>query len=169
MPLLNLSDNEQRDFDAVPSGRYFAEVYECEERETGPGGKLPEGTPMIWIHFKITGKVGEDDGPNEESEWYNRRVFRNMIVPPETLDGKPYKNYKMFNGQIVRFFLALGFSEDEVTAGDFEPELEDQQEKPLIIQVQKKKVKGTTDEFNNEVTGFRRTDEVETTTSGGLL
>src|SRR4051794_30340494 len=125
MPLLNLSENEQRDFDAIAPGRYFAEVYECEMRETG-GGKLPKGTPMIWIHFKVTGRVGEDDGPSDESQFYNRRLFRNLIVPPETLDGKPYKSFKQFNGMIVRFFVALGYDEDEVTGGDFDPDLDEQ-------------------------------------------
>lgn len=169
MPLLDLSENEQRDFNPIPPGRYYAEVYECEERETGPGGKLPEGTPMIWVHFRITGKVGEDEGPTEDSEYWNRRVFRNLIVPPRELDGKAYKSYKMFNGAIVAFFKGLGYPEDEVIGGGFEPDLDEQVEKALIIQVSRKKDEKAASGFKNEVEAFISLDSVDAGEKSGLL
>jgi hypothetical protein len=172
VPLLNLTENEQQDFDAIDSGRYFAEIYEAEERQTkgGENAKLPKGTPFIWLHFKITGRVGEDDGPNEESEYYNRRVFRNLIVPPEKVAGKKYEHYKKMNGQIVRFLTCAGYPEEEVTKGDFELDTDDLVERPIIVVVKKKPDKAEEGAFINEVAGFRNINDVqEAGASSGLL
>lgn len=168
-PLLNLSENESAEFEALPPGRYFANVFEIEEREIqGENGKLPKGTPMIWIHFQITGRVGEDEGPNEESPYWNRRAFRNLVVPPEELNGKKYEHYKKMNGMIVRFFISLGHPEEEVTSGSFDPDLEDEQGKELIIQLNRRK-NTQTDEMDNNVVGFRSIEEVAGVNPSGLL
>jgi hypothetical protein len=178
MPLLNLTDNEQMDFDAIPSGKYWAEVFDAEERETkgGEGAKLPKGTPMIWLHFKILGKVGEDDGPNEDSDYYNRRVFRTLVIPPAKIGGKAYEHYKKMNGQIVRCLVALGYTEEEVTAGDFELDVDDLIERQAVLSVKKKLRKGTggetgePEEWDNEVAGFRNVNDVQaSSSSSGLL
>ena len=170
MPLLNLSENEQQDFDAIPSGRYWAEIFDAEERETkgGENAKLPKGTPMIWIHFKILGKIGEDSEPGESSSFFNRRVFRTLVVPPEKIGGKKYEHFKKMNGQIVRFLTAAGFTEEEVTRGDFELDCDDLVERQMIITVKKKARAGEDDVYDNEVAGFRNMDSVEAG-SGGIL
>jgi hypothetical protein len=161
MPLLNLTDNEQLEFDALEPGWYFAEVFEAEDRETkgSDDAKLPKGTPMIWMHFKITGRVGEDAGPTEESEYYNRRAFRSLIIPPETLDGKPYAHFKKMNGMIIRCLMAMGYTEEELTSGDFDLDTDDLIEKQLAIRLNRKP--GRDGEMQNNVIGFRSLSEVQ--------
>lgn len=169
MPTLDLTQYEEQNFDALEPGRYFAQIFEIEERETqgGPGAKMPEGTPMIWVHFLITGRVGEDSGPNEESPYYNRRAFTNMVIPTAeyiALDPKNAKKAKTMNGRIVSFFKAVGFSEEEVTTAGFEPDLEDLVERQLGIQLNRKEridpeTKKGTGEYNNNVVGMKPLEE----------
>ena len=175
-PLLNLTDNEQVDFeyDAIPSGKYWAEIFDADERETkgSEGSKLPKGTPMIWTHWKILGRVGEDDGPgesHEDSEYYNRRVFRTLVVPPAKINGKAYEHYKKMNGQIVRFLVAIGYSEADVTGGNFELDMNDLVERRAVLSVKKKLKRGTDDEYDNEVSGFRSLADVASASESGLL
>lgn len=175
MPLLNLADNEQMEFDAIPSGKYWVEVFDAEERETkgSEGSKLPKGTPMIWLHLKVLGKVGTDNGPeDEESEFYNRRLFRTLVIPPAKIGNKAYEHYKRMNGQIVRMLTSLGYTEEEVTGGDFELDTDDLVERRCVVTVKKKKRSGTDgddEEWDNEVAGFRGLDEVSSSSSSGLL
>lgn len=174
MPLLNLTENEQQDFDALPGGRYFVEVFDAEDRETkgAEGAKLPAGTPMIWLHLKVLGRVGEDDGPNEESEYYNRRLFRHMVIPPEKIGSKKYEHFKKMNGQIVRMLVAFGYPEEEVVGGGFELDTDELIEKQAIASVKRKRVKGSdpnAEEWENEVSGFRSIDSVDTSTTGSLI
>lgn len=168
MPMLDLTNHEEMNFDAIPPGKYFAQVYEIEERETSGEGKLPKGTAMIWVHFLITGRVGEDDGDNEESEYYNRRAFTNLTIPPSDYDPK---KAKMMNGNIVSFFKALGHTEEEVTSGDFEPDLDEEYEKPLVIILNRKPNKFKGGELDNNVIGYKSRADVadETPAAGGLV
>lgn len=113
---LNLKDADVKGFDAIPANTYDATVYEVTMGETkgSEGSKLPAGTPFINVQFKIDG-----------GEYDNRRVFRKFIIPPAKVNGKPYEHKAMMEGMLVKFFVALGFDEDAVTAESFEPELED--------------------------------------------
>src|SRR4051794_9000571 len=104
MPMLNLTDHQEMSNDAVPRGRYYAEVVDLDERETKNEGKLPKGTPMIFAHFKVIGKGGDDGGENGVSEFYNRRVFTNFIIPPDDYDPK---SAKFMRGRLVSFFKAV--------------------------------------------------------------
>lgn len=142
MPLLDLSQASDTSFDPFSSGTYDAVVYEAkmdEIKNKDGNGKLPAGTPMIKVQFKITGGpagnefpedgVGDakpfEAGSGEDYKLFNRRVFRNYIIPPAKLDGKKYEHYEMMNGMLVRFLTSLGFTEEEVKAGDFDLNLED--------------------------------------------
>src|SRR4051794_20188197 len=122
-PLLNLADADTSGFAALPSGSYHCEVFSASMVETAgkEGAKLPPKTPGINFQFKVLGKVGEEVG--EDSPYYNRRVFRAWYIPPEKGYDKA-KGQKM-KGMIVRLFTSLGYPEDEVIAGDFDPDLEE--------------------------------------------
>lgn len=113
---LNLSNADVKGFDAIPANTYDATVYEVSMGETkgGEGSKLPGGTPFLNVQFKIDG-----------GEYDNRRVFRKFIIPPAKVNGKAYEHKAMMEGMLVKFFLAIGYDEAEVTGEDFEPELED--------------------------------------------
>lgn len=115
--LLNLTDAE--DFKPLPPGAYQCEVFNVEMTETkgGDDAKLPKGTPMMKIQYKVLAtEDGEtevdDDGKNVKLE--NRRFFGQYVIPPKEIDGTPYEHYGMMLGQIVRLFKALGWEETEI-------------------------------------------------------
>jgi hypothetical protein len=105
---------------------------------------------MIFCHFMITGKVGETDVVDEEYEYYNRRVFRNLVIPPEDYDAKKRKS---MNGMIVALYRGAGYTDEEITSGDFSVDTEDLIEKPLVLQLTRKLNKETKD-LENNVVGF---------------
>lgn len=152
MPTLNLTDfDEQQSFEAIPPGKYFAEIFDAEDRETagGENAKMPEGTPMIFCHFLITGKVGEVE-QGEDSTYYNRRAFRNLVIPPEDYDAN---KRKAMNGMIVALYRAVGFTDEQITSGDFDVDTEDLVEKKLVIQLNRRKNR-LSQEMENNVVGF---------------
>jgi hypothetical protein len=110
---LNLKNADLKGFDAIPAGTYDCTVYEATMGET-EGGKLPKGTPFINVQFKVDG-----------GEYDNRRVFRKFIIAPPKIDGKAYEHKAMMDGMLAKFFIAIGYTEDEVLGGSFEPDLED--------------------------------------------
>jgi len=127
-PLLDLSDADLSGFEALPADTYNAEVYEVDMGETkgGDNAKLPKGTPVMNVQFRIT-----------DEEFENRRVFNGFIFAPAEIDGKPYPNKKMMDGILARFFMAIGYSTEEVTSGDFEPDFEDMKGRPCRVVVSK--------------------------------
>lgn len=155
---LNLTDfDEPTGYDPVPPGKYFATVEDAEDRETqgGEGKKMPEGTPMVWLHFKITGKVGEEE-QGEGTPYYNKRAFRQLVVPPADYD--PTKR-KQMNGMLVSMYRGLGWTMDEITSGEFNIEAQDLIERSCIIQVNRRArkdadTKQPTGEYENQILGF---------------
>jgi hypothetical protein len=159
---LNLQDADLKGFDPLEPGRYNAEVYEFtmdSVKNTSGVGKMPAGTPMVKVQFKLT------DEPNE-----NRRVFSQYVIPPKDYDkGKAAK----MKGMLARLFIALGASEEEVLSKDFDPDFEDYKDVPCVV-VLGKEPKKTRDgqiiegEYNNPVKGVKPAGSVATA-SGGLL
>lgn len=113
---LNMSDADLKGFEPLPAGTYDAVVYEVTMKETkgSDGAKLPAGTPMLNVQFKIDG-----------GEYDNRRVFRSFIIAPEKIGKDKYDKKAMFDGMLARFFMAIGYEESEVVSDSFEPEIED--------------------------------------------
>lgn len=167
-PVLNLTDNEEMSFDAMPPGKYFVQVFTSEMRETSGDGKLPKGTEMLWVHFLIEGKVGEDDGASEESEYYNRRAFANLVIPPDDYDAK---KARMMRGNMVSFLRSAGYTQEEITNGEFELDPGDLEERRLIVILNRKPNAYKGGELDNNVIGFKHVDEVaeEGAPAGGLL
>lgn len=148
MPLLNLKDADTSGFDPIPAGTYDAAIYEAkmdEVKNASGEGKLPAGTPMVKVQFKIT------EG-GEEGEYYNRRVFRNFIIPPE----KGYDKAKAakMKGMFVRFLTAIGYEESEIVSADFDLNLEELAGKECRVVVA---VRPATEEYEaqNEVKGVK--------------
>lgn len=161
MPLLDLTEREEMSFEPVPAGKYRASIYDAEERSTGGSGKLPEGTPMIAIQWKLEEALFETQENIE-----NRRVFSQNVVPPKEINGEPYKNYKMMNGMIFRLLESIGYTEEELSAGDFELDYDDMKGREAVITVGRYSYKDPdTDEetIRNNVKGFRPVREAETT------
>jgi hypothetical protein len=140
----------------MPPGKYYATVFDAEDRETrgSENSKMPAGTPMIYLHFMITGKVGETEVDDPGYEYYDRRQFRNLVVPPEDYDEKKRKS---MNGMIVALYKAFGYTTEEITSGTFEVDTEDLIEKPLVIQITRR-TNRLTNEVENSVVGFYSID-----------
>jgi hypothetical protein len=159
-PLLDLTDREDADFSPVPAGKYRATVHEAEERATGGSGKLPEGTPMIAIQWKLEEALFETEENIE-----NRRVFSQNVVPPKEIDGAPYKNYKLMNGIIFRLLESLGYSEEVLSSGEFELDYDDMKGREAILTVGRYEYEDpdTAEKtVRNNVKGFRPVREEET-------
>jgi len=146
---LNLSDADLSGFDAVDAGRYNAEVFEMKMdavKNTSGKGKLPAGTPMIKVQFKLL-----DNGVE------NRRVFVSYAIPPTTYDAKKAATMK---GMIARFFMALGEPEEKVLSNTFDPDFDDYVGRSCVVIVGKEPKKTSEGiviegEFNNPVKGVK--------------
>lgn len=129
-PLLNLSNADESEATFIPltPGPYEATIQEAKWEETSGTGKLPAGTPMLNIQFKITDAKLESEKERKDkkaNELVSDRVFDRYIIPPDKVDGKPYQHKAMMEGQLVRFLLAVGYDSDEVKSGKFELDVED--------------------------------------------
>jgi len=154
MPTLDLSNyDEQKTFDAIPAGKYFVNIFDAEDRETagGENAKMPAGTAMIFLHCQVTGKVGETGPDDENYEFYNRRLFRNLTVPPEGYDEK---KSRAMRGMIVALYQAVGVPTEQITTPGFEYDTEDLIEKKLVVQVSRVKDKFNEGQMKNEIQGF---------------
>jgi len=158
---LNLSDADLSGFEAIDPGRYNAEVFEMSwDAVKNAGGKTPVGTPMLKIQFRLT-----DEGVE------NRRVFTQYVVPPADYD--PKKKATM-NGMIAQYFIALGFTEEQVKDKKFNPDFEDLKGREVVVVLgreQKKDRDGNLveGEFNNPVKGVKPAGSIASGSSGGLL
>ncbi len=159
MGLLDLSGADTSGFEAIPAGTYPAEIHEVAMKETkgGENAKLPAGTPYINVQYRIT-----------DPEYDNRRVFGKYIIAPAKVDGKKYEAKAKMDGMLARFFIALGYEEDEVTSGTFEPDLEDLVGRACKVTVKQRDYQG---EMQNDVTGVRplSDDEAAAPAGSGLL
>ena len=160
---LNLADADLSGFDPLEPGRYNAEIFEISwdaVKNTDGTGKMPAGTPMLKIQFRLT------EEPN-----INRRVFVTYVNPPKDYDQA--KAAKM-RGMIARFFIALGISEETVRSAKFEPDFDALRETPCVVVVGKEQKRARTGEiiegeFNNPVKGVKPAGSIATTSSGALL
>jgi hypothetical protein len=119
MPLkVNLKNAKEQNFEPLPAGTYDATVFEVKEKKTkgGDNAKLPADTPMIATQFKIN---------DESGEYENRRVFDQMVIPPEKIDGQPYEHYQTMMDSVFTYFAAIGFSPDEIRGWKELPDYEE--------------------------------------------
>lgn len=140
---LNLADADMKGFDPLEPSRYNAEVVEITwDAVKNDTGKTPIGTPIMKVQFKIT-----------DEEYDNRRVWTQFVIPPKDYDKSKAAKMK---GMIARFFIALGFSEEEVLSKNFEPDLDDLAGTACVVAVGKEPKKDRQGnviegEFNNPV------------------
>lgn len=151
---LNLADADIEGFAPLDAGRYDAEVFEIKMDATKNEGKMPIGTPMIKIQFKLTGEGVE-----------NRRVFTQFVVPPNNYDKKKAATMK---GMIARFFMALGDTEETVRSKNFNPDFQDYLGRPCVVTLSKEEYPAGSGEFQNRVKGIKAAGTLTGNTSGLL-
>ena len=88
MPVLNLSNTPDNNFEPIPAGTYSLEVVEIEEREGKDSGK-----PYLNVQFAV---------PADADEFANRRIFCAMTM----------EESKAF--MLVQFLRALGYTDEEL-------------------------------------------------------
>lgn len=149
---LNLSDADTRGFDALDAGKYNAEVFEMSwdaVKNTDGQGKMPAGTPMLKVQFKIL--EPKIDGELVDQD---RRQFTQFVIPPADYDKKKAATMK---GIVARFFMALGFTEEQVKSPKFDPDFEDLKGRPCVITLSKYLYPDDpeTGEWRNQVKGVK--------------
>jgi hypothetical protein len=163
---LNLSDADLAGFEPLEPGRYNAEVFEITMdavKNTSGTGKMPAGTPMVKVQFKLTN--------NEIESLENRRVFTQFVIPPPEYDKAKASKMK---GMLARFFIATGDAEEVVLGEHFDPDFEDYKGRPVVVVLGKEPRKdregNTVDgEWNNPVKGIKPAGSIVTGASSGLL
>lgn len=76
---INLTDVDDRSFEALPAGRYILKVTDYELRETKGEGKLGKGVPMINWEFTVQSDVKGDE------TYKNRKLWMNTVIHETTL------------------------------------------------------------------------------------
>lgn len=162
---LDLSGADLKGFDALDAGRYDAEVVEVSwdaVKNADGTGKLPTGTPMLKAQLrvlepKIDGEVIDQD----------RRVFTQYPNPPADYDPK---KRAIMQGMLARFFIALGFTEEQVKSKKFDPDFEDLKGRPCVVTLSKYLYPDNpeTGEWRNNVKGVKPAGS-NVGTGGGLL
>lgn len=171
MSMLNLSgaDTSVPEFEPLAPGSYNAAVLEAKWEETKGGGKLPAGTPMLSIQYKIT---------DERLEGKDRRAFDRYINAPAKIDGKAYEHKAKMDGMLVRFLVAIGYDKDEVMGGKFELDVDDLGGRECVVTLGVEKyTSNDIDEETGEnivkkrntVKGVKKAGSATGAASGGLI
>lgn len=115
-------------FEPLPTGKYHCVITDMLETET-KGGKAP-GTPMVKCEFTV-----------QSGKYENRKLWDNLVLSDEAL------------WKTKALLYAIGFTEDEVKAEDFEFEPEEYIGRELDVRVG---IKKATDEYDasNKVNGY---------------
>ena len=163
---LNLADADIKGFEALDAGRYDAEIFEMKWDATkgGENSKMPKGTPLLKIQFKILNPRIDDQVIEQD-----RRAFTQYVVPPKGYDSKKAST---MNGMIARFFIASGDAEEAVRNKSFDPDFEDYKGRPVVITLSKEQKYGTNPEdgeWENRVKAVKAAGSGTGSGSGNLL
>lgn len=150
---LDLSDANTKGFDPLDSGTYDCELFEYEWAETkgGEGSKMPGGTPMLKLQFRVI-----------EEQFENRRLFDQFVIPPADYDKEKAATMK---GMLVRFLTAMGLDESDVTTKKFNlnETLDNLVGEPVRCTVgqEEQKVGVNAGRINNPIKGYKSAGESE--------
>ena len=156
---LDLSGADTSGLEPVPSGKYPVDVFEAEVGETAgnPGAKLPKGTPMLKVHFRIP----------DDHEYKNRRFFGNYPIEfPEDYDKDKVAKMK---GNLVNLIISLGYDKAEVEKGKFKLDPDDLVGRSCTAIVGIQPSRDDPDEKVNVLKGVKPIDALNTAAPTDLL
>ena len=141
MSVLDLSGADTSGFEPLPTGQYNCNVYEVEMTEVSGSGKLPAGTPMVKVQFKV--KDGEEHAGHP--------IWTNYPLPD-----KNYENHAKTVGNFVNFLVALGEDKEKVKSKGFDTnKLDSLQGRECVVRVTKEEYPKDSGDFTNRVKGVK--------------
>lgn len=157
MSILDLSGADTSGFEALPTGQYNCNVYEVEMTEVSGSGKLPAGTPMVKVQFRV--KEGEDNA--------NHPIWTNYPLPD-----KNYENHAKTVGNFVNFLAALGYDAAKTKEKGFDmKKLKELEGKECVVRVTREEYPKDSGDYTNRVKGVKPAGSAtgSGSGSGGLL
>jgi hypothetical protein len=151
---LDLSGADVSGFPTLPAGTYDAIIDEVtmEETQGGPEAKLPAGTPMMNVHFKITEDIDVESHDGKVFNAEGKDVWHRYIIPPDKIDGKKYEHKAKMEGILVRFLEAIGYSSEELGSGSFDLDTDDLPGRTCRVVVSRREYQ---DQWTNDVKGVK--------------
>jgi hypothetical protein len=156
MSVLDLSGADTSGFEALPTGSYECTVYEAEMTEVRGGGKLPSGTPMVKVQFRV--KDGEEHAGHP--------IWTNYPLPD-----KNYENHAKTVGNFVNFLVALGYDAAKIKSKGFDTKnLSEIEGKECVVRVTREEYPKDSGDYTNRVKGVKPAGSAAASGgSGGLL
>lgn len=145
---INLTDVDDRSFEALPAGKYIVKATDYELKETSGNGKLGAGVPMINWEFTVVTDIHGDD------KYASRKLWMNTVIHEKT----------MFN--IKGLLRAVGLFTDEQLEGELDFEPEDVLNIDIIAQVAQREYNG---DMTNDIKRTRALSEADREEVGSLL
>lgn len=141
MSILDLSGADTSGFEALPTGSYNCNVYEAEMTEVSGSGKLPAGTPMVKVQFRV--KEGEDHAGHP--------FWTNYPLPD-----KEYENAAKTLGNFVNFLVAVGEDADKIKAKGFDiTKLSSLEGRECVVRVTREEYPKDSGDYTNRVKGVK--------------
>lgn len=141
MSVLDLSGSDTSGFEALPTNSYNSTVYETEMTEVSGSGKLPAGTPMVKVQFRVA--EGEDHAGHP--------FWTNYPLPPAD-----YENAAKTLGNFVNFLVALGEDEAKLKSKGFDlAKLKDLEGRECVVRVTREEYPKGSGDYTNRVKGVK--------------
>lgn len=141
MSILDLSGADTSGFEALPTGMYSCNVFEVEMTEVSGSGKLPAGTEMVKVQFKVA----------EGQEHAGHPIWTNYPLPD-----KSYENYGKTIGNFVNFLVALGEDLDKIKSKGFDKtKLKSLEGKECVVRVTREEYPKDSGDYTNRVKGVK--------------
>jgi hypothetical protein len=150
---LNLSDIEDKAYEAIPGGLYVVKFTDFDMRETKEGppkNKLPKGTPYVNWETTVQRHV------NGETEYADRHLWTNTMLHENSL------------WALKGLLKACGWTDEQLNDPegiDFEPEMVIGSE--AIAVVTRREYPEGSGDFTNDIKRFKSLDTLKETASAG--
>lgn len=156
MSVLDLSGADTSGFEALPTGVYNANVYEVEMTEVSGSGKLPAGTPMVKVQFRV----------KEDEEHGGHPFWTNYPLPD-----KSYENAAKTIGNFVNFVAAVtGESSDKIKSKGFDlTKLKTLEGKECVVRVTREEYPKDSGDYTNRVKGVKPAGSAVGAKAPGLM
>jgi hypothetical protein len=135
---INLTDIDDRSFEALPAGKYIVKISGYEMKETSGNGKLGAGVPMINWEYTVQSDLKGD------TKYQSRKLWQNTVIHEKTLFS------------LKALLRAAGVFSEEDLDGELDFEPDDLVGAELVVVVAQREYNG---DMTNDVKRVRGLDE----------